>query len=177
MSDWLQFVVDEHISVEAAGKRSTQLRKKLSSEGWIVASADEDCVLRTKGHRPGPQVGSWYTRAKREGDFTTLMTNGVAIETGPFTNLAAAPFETDLLTCPRCNGAVDEEQLMECVGQWMSGEADAALTCEACGKSTHLRFLRSSDKGEPPVVCGNLTLTFYNWPPLDRPGWKKDIIT
>lgn len=176
MSDWLQFVVDEHVSSKDASRRSTQLREKLVSEGWIVASPDEECVLGTKGHRPGPQVRSWYTRAKGEGDFTTLMTNGVAIETGPFTNLAAAPFETDLLSCPDCKGAVDEELLMECVGQWMAGETDAALTCEACGKSTHLRSLRSSDKREPPVVCGNLTLTFYNWPPLDRPGWKKSII-
>jgi hypothetical protein len=44
------------------------------------------------------------------------MTNGVAIEAGPFTNLAATPYETDL------------------------------------------------------------TLTFYNWPPLDRLGWKRNII-
>ncbi len=176
MSDWLQFVVDEHISAKHASRRSTNLRKTLVSEGWIVASPDGECVLGAQGHRPGPQVASWYTREKGEGDFTTLMTNGVAIEAGPFTNLAAAPFETDLLSCPTCKGAVDGEQLMECVAQWMSGEADATLTCEACGRSTPLRFLRSSDKREPPVVCRKLTLTFYNWPPLDRPGWKKNII-
>jgi hypothetical protein len=176
MSDWLQFVVDEHVCARDASRRSTQLRKKLVSEGWIVSAADEECALGARGHRPGPEVRSRYTRASGEGDFTELVTNGVAIETGPFTNLAAGPFETHLLSCPKCGRAVDQDPLMECVGQWMSGETESALTCEGCGQSTHLRSLRSTDKREPPVVCGNLTLTFYNWPPLDRPGWKTSII-
>jgi hypothetical protein len=176
VSDWLQFVVDERIGVEDASGRSTQLCKKLVSEGWIVAAADPKCALGAKGHRPGPEVRSWYVRGKGEGDFTTLKTNGVVIEAGPFTNLAAGPFEMDLLICPKCEAPVDEERVMEFVGRWMSGETAAALGCEACGGSTHLRSLRSADGRESPVVCGNLTLTFYNWPPLDRAGWKKDII-
>jgi hypothetical protein len=138
MSDWLQFAVDERVGAKDAIKRAAQLRKNLVAAGWIVASAGEKRVLGTKGHRPGPQVRSWYMHANDESDFTTLMTNGVAIETGPFT--------------------------------------DSALRCEACGQGAHLRSLRSSDNGGPPVVCGNLTLTFHNWPPLDHPGWKKSII-
>jgi hypothetical protein len=176
MSDALQFVVDEHIASTDAEARVTQLRKKLEVDGWFVATADADCVLGAFGHRPGPQVRSWYARTAGEVDFTTLMTNGVVIEAGSFTNLAAGPFETDSLCCAACNCAVEEGGVMESVAQWMSGDSDAGVTCDACGGRNHLRALRSAGTRKPPVLCGNVVLTFYNWPPLDSPRWKTSIL-
>ncbi len=171
MSDSLQFVVDETVTAKGAARRATTLRTSLVDTGWILAAPRGASV-----HRPGPRVGSRYTRAKRELDFTKLATNEVAIETGPFTNLAVGPFDADRLRCPKCTGAVPEDSLMACVGEWMSGEGDAVMKCEGCRKKVHLRELRSRSKGDPPVVCGYLALSFYNWPPLDAPGWKKSIV-
>lgn len=37
--------------------------------------------------------------------------------------------------------------------------------------------LSEKDAGKaPPVACGHLVLTYYNWPPLNDARWKKNII-
>ena len=38
-----------------------------------------------------------------------------------------------------------------------------------------LRALRCADRGESPVVCGNLALTFFNWPVLEDSAWKRRV--
>ena len=176
MSDWLQFLVDERITPEDAELHARQVRERLVTDGWIAPKADEKCALGGKGHRPGRDASSLYSGRGGERDFAKHLTNGVVIDTAPFTNLAAGPYQTDLLICPTCETAIDTDLLMECVGSWMSGDAGAKVHCDGCDEDLALRSLRCTDAGESPVVCGNLTLTFYNWPPLDSPSWQRSVI-
>jgi hypothetical protein len=166
VGDGLQFLVDEQVGAGEAPRRAEEVRQKLISEGLIDSVADKDSTLFFAGHRPGPQVASWYEGNDDDLAFTRLRTNGVIIRAGRFTNLAAGPYDTGALVCPRCGRFADTEVLFESVGAWMSGSGDATFACGACSATLALRALRTSDPSDPPVVCGNLSLTFFNWPTL-----------
>lgn len=176
MGDWLQFLVDEEVGAADAPRRAEGVRRRLVSDGWIVADSDDECVLRGTGHRPGPLVASWYARTGDERDFARMRTNGVAIRVGRFTNLAAGPYDVPSLACPRCGRSVAGEVLFESVGRWMSAKGDAAMRCKSCSESIPLRALHRADPRESPIVCGDLALTFFNWPILEDSAWKRRVV-
>lgn len=176
MGDWLQFLVDDRVGAADAPLRAEEVRRRLTSEGWIVAEADKDCVFGDAGHRPGREVASWYNGTPDETAFTRLRTNGVVIRAARFTNLAAGPYDLAALACPRCGGSVDEDALLESVGGWISGGGDGVMGCNSCSERFSLSALHRADPRESPVVCGNLALTFFNWPILEDSGWKRSVV-
>jgi hypothetical protein len=173
MSDVLQFIVDEAASRNDATGRASAIRAILVREGIVEPAANGDCVLAGEGHPPGPSIAALYTAAAGEVDFTKLVTNGVTIECERFANLTY-PYPVETVVCPRCEATVDRELLFEAVEVWLDGDDAATVSCK-CGQPRHLREWKSRNPSEPPIVCGNLVVTFYNWPALDSKGWKKDI--
>jgi hypothetical protein len=174
MGDGVQFIVDEAASRTEAIRHASAIRELLVREGIVEPAADAECVLSGEGHPPGPRVAALYSAAGGEGDFTKLITNGVTIECERFANLTY-PYAVDTVVCPRCEATVDRDLLFEAVEAWLDGDDAATVSC-ACGQPRHLREWRSRDRGESPIVCGNLVVTFYNWPPLASAGWKRDIV-
>jgi hypothetical protein len=170
MGDWLQFVVDEHVSAGDAEHRAAALRANLVAVGWITR-----CDAPVPGrsvHRPGAQVDSWYARAAGEVELSRFVTNEVAVETGPFTNLAAGPFDTEL-RCAACEAPVDEPALLDRIESWLESGTEPLVTCLRCGRDAHVRTLHGAGCG---VLCGHLALTFYNWPPLEDARWHRSIV-
>ena len=111
-------------------------------------------------------------RSPREGGFMDLQTNGVSIEARPFSNLAAGPFDVEMLACPAC-GPVDLDALHEHIDQWLTRAIEPNATCLRCGHIAHARELRGGDVN---VICGQLAVTFWNWPPLDDDCWIRNVV-
>ena len=175
MSDGVQFIVDEAASRQEATRRASAIRERLVREGIVEPAANGDCVLAGEGHPPGRRAASLYqATAASNVDFTSLVTNGVTIECERFANLTY-PYPVDTVVCPRCEASVDRELLFAAVNTWLDGDDAATVSCE-CGQPRHLREWRSRDPRESPIVCGNLVVTFYNWPRLDSKAWQMDII-
>ena len=173
MSDAVQFIVDEAASRSEATRRAKAIRELLVREGIVEAAANGDCVLSGEGHPPGPRAASLHAATPGEADFTKLVTNGVTIECERFANLTY-PYPVEMVVCPRCETTVDRALLFEAVNAWLDGDDAATVSCE-CGQPRHLREWRSRDPQESPIVCGNLVVTFYNWPSFASKGWKIDI--
>jgi hypothetical protein len=175
MGDAIQFLVDEEVSEAEAPFLAGRLRARLIEEGWIEREVTNDCALGGRGHRPGPLVRSSFAFRQEESDFCELLTNGVVIEAKRFTSLEC-PHEWDLFVCPQCEEQIDAEQLDEALEAWYAGRAPRAVICAGCGRAGHPREWRSTDPGQSPITFGNLVVRFYNWPGLDSPRWKRDIV-
>jgi hypothetical protein len=173
LSDRLQFLVDEHVTVEDAPAVVARVVRALVNQGWIASEPNEDCVLSDVGYRPGPNVRGWYTRGKDECDHLSLATNGVSVLAQRFTNLAY-PYDSDLV-CPSCAAAVEAARVASAIGEWMSG-LDAAVRCDHCQAERALHSLRCPEPDEPQPTSGNLVVTLYNWPALGTSRWKRSIV-
>ncbi len=50
------------------------------------------------------------------------------------------------------------------------------MGCNSCSGRFSLSALHRADPRESPVVCGNLALTFFNWPILEDSGWRRSVV-
>jgi hypothetical protein len=143
-----------------AGVAAETLRSWLVSQG-IVTGALEENVLGGNGfgHPPGPS----YAIAVNSTDphLATLVTNGVGIETGR--QVAVDPQGESRWQCPSCALWHDDyDALLQAIGLWYEGDDHAVLACSSCRHSSRLVDVLT----DPPVACGHLAITFWNWPTL-----------
>ena len=57
--------------------------------------------------------------------------------------------------------------------QWMKQSGPALVACPRCGVEVTVTECQC----EPPLGFGTLSFSFWNWPPLDSPSWKINILS
>lgn len=177
MSDSYERVVDIQVSAEDAPALGAQVVKRLRKLGLITGRLNERCVLGGKGYLPGPALAKLYQRAPREGKFWEMVTCGVKPITGWHFNEWALGEALDGFVCPACQvevGPLDEEfreAVFEKVGECLKKSGPGFVACPICRKKNGL----TNWICRPPLGFGNLSFSFWNWPPLDWDSWKIDV--
>ena len=178
MSDNFEMLVD----VDATSRDSDQLAStvvdRLRNLGLISGSLNRDCVLGTMGYRTGPAVPDSYEQlAFPENRFWELRTCGVEPKTGKgFTMWALGPV-CEGFTCTSCRSHVEPfgdelgDSVGEAINEWLEQTGPALVRCPRCGQQRSI----AQWECKPPLGFGNLSFTFWNWPPLDSSSWKIDI--
>ena len=62
--------------------------------------------------------------------------------------------------------------LSEAIGQWIEQSGPALVPCPSCKGHVPVTEWRC----QPPLGFGNLSVVFWNWPPLDSCAWRIDIL-
>src|SRR5262249_40003176 len=108
-----------------------------------------------------------------------LRTNGVEPRIGRHFNEWALGPVCEGLTCPDCRAyfktfadADDAARLAPAIGEWIKQSATGLVCCPQCGNSRSI----AEWECKPPLGFGNLSFSFWNWPPLDSPSWNIDIM-
>jgi hypothetical protein len=76
------------------------------------------------------------------------------------------------MSCPACGTPVNDalnENWEAATLEWTTGDDDAALRCEGCGKESSVTAWRYRN-----YAYGNLAFRFWNWPPL-KPSFLDDV--
>jgi hypothetical protein len=177
MSDSFRMLVDVDATAEEAGELSRAVLARFREIGLITGDASGDCVLGGEGYRPGPAVSDIYLLQKNEIPFWKCRTNGVEPRIGRHFNEWAIGEACNGLSCPRCNA--DFESLDDAFkrvtgkpfGEWIRQTGPALVPCPQCGRNSSITEWQC----KPLLGFGNLSFTFWNWPPLDSSSFKIDI--
>jgi len=177
MGDSFRMLVDVEATAEEAEPLSRAVLARFREIGLIAGDANGGCVLGGEGYRPGPAVSDIYLLQKNEIPFWKSHTNGVELRIGRHFNVWALGPACNGLSCPKCNA--DFESLNDAfkgatgnpIGEWMRQTGPALVPCPQCGKNSSITEWQC----KPPLGFGNLSITFWNWPPLDSSSFKIDI--
>ena len=131
----------------------------------VLLPEQNDFVYGDQGHPPGPNAAEAF-----DGDWpliNELAMNGVEVTIGrQFTEIVMSA-----VRCPHCRrrfypmpNAVDDAMT-----RWLECGETRDAVCPACGRVADL-----NDWFDPPWGYGELTLTFWNWPPL-RDGFVASV--
>ncbi|MEO8505444.1 MAG: hypothetical protein ABI609_16225 [Acidobacteriota bacterium] len=162
MGDWFQTVVGTEVRADSAPAAADRLRAWLIEMG-VVAGERSESVLGGDGMGYAP--GANYARALAHPapSLLSLVTNGVDIQSGR--NVAIDPQAEWRWRCPSCAAhQTSSEDLLQAIGQWYEGADAARVFCPTCGHANPIARLVA----DPPIACGNLAITFWNWPPLSE---------
>ena len=121
------------------------------------------------GYRPGPAVHQVYELPENELPFWDHITCGVELRVGrDFNHWAYGP-SCEGYSCPLCNQEFEPDNedladvLSEAIGQWIEQSGPALVPCPSCKGHVPVTEWRC----QPPLGFGNLSVVFWNWPPLD----------
>jgi hypothetical protein len=137
LSDWLQAKrIGERSNRDDCDEDSSHLVPGLCAQELVIGGIAEAVSLQ------------WNTIELKSGRHVGWSSMGVAS------------------CCPKCGSTENAEelfaeQLSDCIGKWVEGEAAIAV-CPACSKASSID---EWDFGEF-IALGNLSITFWNWPPL-----------
>lgn len=165
------------MTIEEAEGLKHRVLERFRELGLIAGEANEDCVLGGEGYRPGPAVSELFKLENEHFPFWELLTCGVEAKVGREFNYWAYGPSCEGYSCPRCEAEFgpDEEDLQEtlsgAIGEWADQSGPALVTCPRCGGDMPITEWRC----DPPLGFGNLSFTFWNWPPLNSPAWQIDI--
>lgn len=177
MSNSFEMLVDEDVSLVDAPAVSNNVITVFRDIQLIVGEPTPDCVLGGTGYRPGPAVPAIYLPEPNECRFWELTTSGVEVSIGRSFNLWALGPSCEYFICPKCHvkylrsDSPIWDSIFEAADNWHGKNIDATIACPSCGNASRLSDWHS----RPPLGFGNLSFQFWNWPPLDLPGWKLDI--
>jgi hypothetical protein len=178
MSDNFQMLVDPDATLEEANQLRDAVLNRFREMRLITGTATGECVLGGKGYRLGPAVPKLYILKRNECAFWELTASGVEPKVGRHFNIWAVGPDFQGLTCPKCDGqfeALDDafkDVFGQALGDWYHQSGPALFPCPRCGKTPSVTEWHC----KPPLGFGNLSFTFWNWPPLDSRAWKIDIM-
>ncbi len=171
-------LVDVDTGPSQADGVASAVLARLRNVGLITGEANPDCVPGGTGYRPGPAVVDLYTLGKCESRFWELITCGVEPHVGRSFNEWALGPSCEGFVCPACEAGVApsdgtfSDAIGKAIGEWTDESGPALVSCPKCGKKRPVVEWRCT----PPIGFGNVSFRFWNWPPLDSPSWKIDII-
>ena len=166
-------IVDLEVSEEDAPELAKKVVSKLFEQGLIAGELSNERVLGNDGYAPGPNLPNI---CEDEGQFWTLTTSGVSIKVGRSLNYWALAEALEYAQCPLCKIKHDHDRIWEtnigdALDAWYSQQLEISLSCHNCDQASLFKNWVFS----PPLGFGNLSFTFWNWPPFDDPCWKMDI--
>ena len=174
MGDYFTMLADTEVALDRAPSVSATVIAELQSRGIIASEFNTDDSNVANGYLPGGKIGEIYDPARAGNNFW-----GGAVEPKTerhFNYWAYGPSYCGL-TCPKCSTAFDEsmdafrDTVGDVIGKWMEESGRALLPCPACAQETWLPDWHAKN----PFAFCNFSLTFWNWPPFDRPEWLLDI--
>jgi hypothetical protein len=177
MSDNFEMLVDVDASAEEAESVSGAVLGQFRATGLITGEANDECVLGGKGYRPGPAVADLYKLQKHGHPFWELVTCGVEPQVGRGFNAWALGPVFQGFFCPSCAAEVEPfgdemgDSVGKAISEWLNASGPAVVSCPKCRKKRPITEWHS----KPLLGFGNLSFTFWNWPPLDSPRWAIDI--
>jgi hypothetical protein len=177
MSDNFEMLVDVDATPSQADEVARAVLDRFRNLGLITGDANPDCVLGGTGYRPGHAVAELYKRRKREGRFWELVTCGVEPHVGRGFNEWALGPSCEGFVCPACGAGIEPfddafaDAIGKAVGEWMDESGPALVPCPECRNKRSIAEWQCN----PPFGFGNVSIRFWNWPPLDSPSWKIDI--
>jgi hypothetical protein len=177
MSDWFEMLVDADVSLDEAPAVRSTVVERFRKEGLIQGRETKECVLGGKGYHPGPQFRKIYALYPGELPFWTLVVCGVEVTVGRQFNVWALGECHEGFQCPKCGQSIDRDNeafdaaFGDALTRWDRGRDGTTVACPACAKRVRL----DRWKCKPPLAFGNLAITFWNWPQLDRPSWKYSL--
>ncbi len=177
MSENFEMLVDPEVTLGQAEMLRQRILAVLHDHELIAREPDMQCALGSLGFRPGPAVHSTYEPLENEFPFWDQVTCGVEVRVGRDFNHWAYGTSCEGYACPRCSQEFEPENealaetLAEAIGQWVEQTGPALVVCPACNQQVPVTEWRSS----PALGFGNLSVVFWNWPPLDSPSWRIDI--
>jgi hypothetical protein len=177
MSDSFEMLVDlEATPGEAEGVAQVVL-DRFRELDLIAGEANSDCVLGGTGYRPGPAVADLYDLGERSYPFWRLVTCGVEPRIGRGFNEFALGESFEGYVCPACGAEFDpvgdafDHAIADAIDQWLDESGSAMVSCPECREKRPVTEWQC----KPPFGFGNVSFTFWNWPPLDSPSWNIDI--
>ena len=173
MSDYFTMLVDPHVPLLAADASLRELANALQNRGIIGHDCSEDCVLSGTGYRPGSAIIDYYTPGPNEFPFWQLKTCGVELLAKRGFNHSAIGPSFNGMTCPKCGRTYSDlpDDFIDAVEQWINQAERCTVRCGGCNTEISVDHWDAKN----PFGFGNLSITFWNWPPFDRPGWVIDI--
>lgn len=168
-------LIDPACTKEEAPSLAAAVTDCLVERGFVSREQNEDCVYGGAGHPVIPGCSGLYDLAPREFRFWRLITSGVKVHDTFWWNwyglngLAKAE-------CTNCGATFDREfidVIIEAMGDLSDIVAPPAVTCPDCGKTKSIHDWITS----PHLGFVYLAIVFWNWPPLDSPGWRIHIPT
>jgi len=178
MSDSFEMLVDVQATPRQADEIACAVLGRFRELGLITGKANSDCVLGGTGYQPGPAVADLYKLQKRECRFWELVTCGVEPYVGRAFNEWALGPSCEGFICPACGAGIEPfrgtfiDTIGDVIGEWMDQSGPAVLPCPECGEKRPITEWQC----KPPFGFGNVSFRFWNWPPLDSPSWKLDIV-
>ena len=178
MSDHFQMLVDVEATSEQSANVVQLVIARFHELGLITGKANKDCTLGDDGYRPGPAMHEFYRVGKREGRFWELITCGVEPTAGRSFNQWALGAVCEGFTCPACEVHMEPyidpffKALGIAIGDWLKEAGPAIVPCPEC----HIESSVQDWQCRPPLGFGNVSFTFWNWPPFDRTEWKIDVV-
>jgi len=177
MSDSFERVVDIEVSADDAPALCQEVVDRLRALGIITGRLTKECVLGGTGYLPGESIANFYEREKRESAFWELHTCGVEPTVGWHFNVWALGEAFDSFVCPVCQAEIGpqveefHDALGEKITECLEKTGNALVACPHCQTKSQLTKWGC----RPPLGFGNLSFSFWNWPPFDSPAWKIDI--
>jgi hypothetical protein len=177
LSDNFEMLVDAEVTLGQADMVKQRILAMLHHHELIVREADMECALGGLGYRPGPAVHKIYELTESELPFWDQITCGVELRVGRDFNHWAYGTSCEGYSCPLCSQKFEPEDedlaevLAEAIGEWIEQSGPALVLCPSCTREVPVADWRCT----PPLGFGNLSVVFWNWPPLDSRSWRIDI--
>jgi hypothetical protein len=176
MSDNFEMLVDADVTPSEAKGVARAVIGRFRKLGLIAGRANGDCVLGGLGFRPGRQIANFYETESDEYQFWKLRTCGVEPKVGRAFNVWALGPSFEGFKCPACGADLRRSErpsgVGDAIGEWMDESGPALLQCPKCRKERPV----TEWECKPPLGFGYVSFTFWNWPRLDSPSWKIDIV-
>jgi ribosomal protein L37E len=170
MGDSFQTLIDTGATLDDASALAQRVVAELVEAGYI--SSDRSNCTGTLGEDGFPPALQVLRHLKKPNEMPmTLRTNGLEVTTGRSVHLNAF---VDRMTCALCGATASDLTRLpwsEAIGEWYEGGA-GLLSCPACGQESDVTQWHY----EPACGFGNLSFTFWNWPPFTSEYWVRTPI-
>lgn len=175
MSDSMEVLVDVEATIDEAAFLERAVLNRFRDMDIIAGEANNDCVLGGEGYRPGSAVPRLYVLAERESPFWTLRICGVEPHVGRHFNLRALGPVFEHFKCPSCDAELRNDSfkyaVVDALDAWSDQSSAGEVRCPICA----VEHAVTDWHCKPPLGFGNLSFTFWNWPPLDSSSWKVNL--
>ena len=165
MGDWYETVVDPVVDANEAPVLAERVVAELVALGFVKPERT-DCALRDAGYPPAEGLLQYL---KAPDDMVMhLRTNGLEVEARRSVHVTG---NLEWISCPACGAPTKDLPRLrwqEAVGEWYEG-GEGTLTCPACLREASV----AAWVHEPTCGFGNLSFTFWNWPPFTAIYWTK----
>ena len=165
MGDSFKTLVDPLATLDDAPGLAQRVIAELVGAGYI-SSERSNCTLGEEGFPPADEM-TLYLKSPDDW-LLSLRTNGLEVTTGRSVHLSAF---LDAITCPLCGvrtSNLERVPWSETIDEWYEGGA-GLLRCPACKREAAVTLWRY----EPTCAFGNLSFTFWNWPPFTSEYWLR----